>query len=69
MNKDILSQKRITATEKEILEYLVLGMKNKEIAKKMLISVSTVKKHLESIYYKFGVHNRMQAIYIAFIEK
>lgn len=69
MNKDILSQKRITATEKEILEYLVLGMKNKEIAKKMLISVSTVKKHLESIYYKLGVHNRMQAIYKAFIEK
>ena len=68
MNKNILSQKGITQAEKEVLQNLVLGMKNEEIAKNMCISVSTVKKHLESIYYKLSVHNRLQAIYCAFVQ-
>ena len=67
MNNNILSQKGITKTEKDILQNLALGLKNEVIADKMCISVSTVKKHLESIYHKLGVHNRLQAIYIAFI--
>ena len=58
MNKNILAQKGITQAEKEILKNLVLGLKNEEIATNMCISVSTVKKHLESIYRKLEVHNR-----------
>ena len=49
MNNNILSQKGITKTEKDILQNLALGLKNEVIADKMCISVSTVKKHLESI--------------------
>ena len=67
MNNNILSQKGITQAEKEVLKNLVEGVKNEEIAKRMCISVSTVKKHLESIYRKLDAHNRLQAIYIAFI--
>lgn len=67
MNNKILSKKGITQAEREVLENLVVGVKNEDIAKKMYISVSTVKKHLESIYRKLDVHNRLQAIYIAFI--
>ena len=67
MNKNILTQKSITQAEKEVLKNLVLGLKNDEIAKVMCISISTVKKHLESIYRKLDVHNRLQAIHIAFV--
>ena len=68
MNKNILTQKGITQAECEVLKYLVKGLKNEEIANIMCISISTVKKHLESIYEKLSVHNRLQAIYVAFIE-
>ena len=69
MNNNILAQKGITQAEKEVLQHLVLGSKNEKIAINMCISVSTVKKHLESIYSKLDVHNRLQAIYIAFIQE
>ena len=68
MNKNILTQKGITQAECEVLKYLVKGLKNEDIANIMCISISTVKKHLESIYEKLSVHNRLQAIYVAFIE-
>ena len=50
MNEKFLEQKRITQTEREVLQNLVLGLRNEDIAKNLCISVSTVKKHLESIY-------------------
>lgn len=68
MNMSILTQKGITQAECEVLKHLVIGLKNEEIAKNMHISTSTVKKHLESIYEKLSVHNRLQAIYIAFVQ-
>ena len=68
MNEKFLEQKRITQTEREVLQNLVLGLRNEDIAKNLCVSVSTVKKHLESIYDKLSVHNRMQAIYIAFLK-
>ena len=67
MNKNILIQRGITETEREVLKYLVIGKRNSEIAESLCISTSTVKKHLESIYYKLGVHNRVQAIYLVFV--
>ena len=68
MNNNILSQKRITQAEREVLRYLVKGLKNEEMARKLCVSVSTIKKHLESIYDKLSVHNRLQAIHIAFVQ-
>ena len=51
----------LTEREKNVLHYLALGLKNEEIAKKLHISVHTVKAHLEAIYEKLGVKNRVQA--------
>ena len=69
MNNNILSQKGITQAEKEVLEILVKGLTNELISERMSISVSTVKKHLESIYRKLEVHNRLQAIYVAYFSE
>jgi LuxR family maltose regulon positive regulatory protein len=52
-------------TEREELEVLVLleeGLSNKEIAKKLVITTRTVKKHTSNIYQKLGVHNRGKAV-------
>jgi len=40
-------------------------MRNKEIAGKLNMSVSTIKAHLASIFTKLGVTSRTQAIFNA----
>lgn len=51
----------LTERELNVLEYLAKGLKNDQISDKLHISVHTTKAHLESIYEKFGVTNRVQA--------
>ena len=50
-----------TEREKEVLKLLVLGLNNKEISEKLVISNHTTKAHVASIYRKLGVTNRVQA--------
>jgi len=51
----------LTAREKEVLQHLVDGQPNKEIARKLGIEIVTVSLHLKNIYRKLGVVNRTQA--------
>ena len=44
-----------------MLEQLALGRSNEEIARRLFISVNTVKFHLHEIYDRLGVHNRVEA--------
>jgi LuxR family maltose regulon positive regulatory protein len=48
--------------ELEVLGLLANGLSNKEIAKILVISIETVKKHLKNIYGKFDVHSRTEAV-------
>lgn len=52
----------LTQRERNVLYYLALGFKNNQIAESLNISVHTVKAHLETIYYKLKVTNRVQAV-------
>ena len=52
---------QLTIREREVIHYLSKGYSNDEIANKLHISVHTVKAHLESIYEKIEVKNRVQA--------
>jgi DNA-binding NarL/FixJ family response regulator len=58
-------QKKLTAREQEILQALVSGLSNREIAEQSFITERTVKSHLSNIYEKLGVHSRGQAIVCA----
>jgi DNA-binding NarL/FixJ family response regulator len=51
----------ITKREYEVLIMAVRGYSNPKIARELFISTSTVKAHLESIYTKLKVHNKIQA--------
>ena len=51
----------LTEREKNVLFYLTSGLKNEEISKILNISVHTTKAHLEAIYEKLEVTNRVQA--------
>lgn len=55
----------LTKREKEVLQYLIQGLSNEEIAKQLYITVATVKAHLTAIFNKLGVKNRAQAIVAA----
>jgi len=52
----------LTEREKNVLTLLALGYTNKEISEKLHISIHTTKAHLESIYEKWNVTNRVQAV-------
>lgn len=52
----------LTPAEKNIMQHLMRGLTNKEIAHNLSISPKTVSHHLQSIYRKTGVSNRKQAI-------
>ena len=52
---------RLTAREREILELVGEGLTNAEIAERLWISVGTVRKHLDNVYAKLGVHTRTAA--------
>lgn len=48
--------------EQEILALIANGLKNKEIAEQMVISLNTVLYHTKNIYNKLGVNKRTQAV-------
>ena len=52
----------LSQREMEILQMMSLGYRNKEIAEKAFISLSTVKTHINHIFQKLGVKTRVQAI-------
>lgn len=55
----------LTKRELEILTLLVEGLSNREIAERLVISISTVKFHVSSIISKLGAASRTEAVAIA----
>lgn len=52
----------LSAREIQVLRLVVNGASNQEIARTLVIALSTVKAHTNTIYAKFGVSSRSQAI-------
>lgn len=56
------AQTDLTARELEVLDYLVAGLCNKAIARKLDISVGTVKVHVKHMLHKLNLHSRLEAV-------
>ena len=52
----------LSEREMEVLRLIAAGLSNREIAERLFITVGTVKRHINNIYGKLGVHSRTQAI-------
>jgi DNA-binding NarL/FixJ family response regulator len=51
----------LSARQREVLELVVEGLSNAQIAKRLYLSESTIKQHLRAAYKLLGVHNRTEA--------
>jgi DNA-binding NarL/FixJ family response regulator len=52
----------LSKRERLVLEFLIGGMTNKEIARAIELQEATVKIHVKNLYRKMGVANRAQAV-------
>jgi LuxR family maltose regulon positive regulatory protein len=52
----------LTEREREVLRQLLAGASNREIARRLVLSVNTVKRHVYNLCGKLGVQSRAQAI-------
>src|SRR6202008_2593632 len=51
---------RLTARENEIIRYVATGLRNAEVAERLSISEATVKSHLNNIFQKLGLRDRVE---------
>lgn len=55
----------LTARQKEVLDHLVEGLSNKEIARNLGLAENTVKIHVAALLKHLGVNNRTKAVVAA----
>lgn len=53
---------KLTNRETEVLEHLSKGLNYIQIAENLILSTGTVRKHIENIYRKLQVHNKLEAV-------
>ncbi len=57
-----VAAEELTPREVEVLQLLVEGLPNKQIAQRLSISEHTVKFHVDAILGKLGAHSRTEAV-------
>ena len=55
----------MTGRETEILDLIGEGLRNPEIAARLVISEATVKTHINNLFAKAGFHSRADAVHYA----
>lgn len=58
----LLGASELSAREREVLAEVARGLKNREIAARLGISVATVRNHVQAVIEKLGVHSKLQAV-------
>ncbi|GAA4269365.1 response regulator [Hyunsoonleella aestuarii] len=53
---------KLTPREIDVLEQLSKGLSYSLIAENLFLSVGTIRKHIENIYKKLQVHNKLEAV-------
>ncbi|HVL89343.1 MAG TPA: response regulator transcription factor [Actinomycetota bacterium] len=52
----------LTPREQEVLELLAEGLPNRDIARRLVLSVRTVDTHVHNLLIKLGVHSKLEAV-------
>jgi len=56
----------LTDREREVLRGVAAGLSNDQVARKLHLSVTTVKTHLARVFTKVGARDRAQAVVVAY---
>lgn len=62
IKKEISVEHNLTPRELEMLEQIASGLSYEQVADSKGISYGTVRKHLENVYRKLDVHNKLEAV-------
>ena len=57
-------KQKLTPRQIEVLELMADGKKNEEIAESLCCSAKTVHSHIEHIFQRLDVHNRLDAVLV-----
>ena len=57
-----MSSSALSTRERELLELVASGLTNKSIARRLDLSINTVKYHLASIFAKLDARTRAEAV-------
>lgn len=60
--KTPLEEIKLTSREVDVLEQLSKGLSYNAIADNLVLSTGTIRKHIENIYRKLQVHNKLEAV-------
>ena len=58
----IVPRPHLTKREDEVVKLIIQGYSNKQVSEKLFISEKTVKSHLNNVYKKLGLSNRLQLV-------
>jgi len=56
----------LTDRERQVFEHLASGLSNADVARAMFVSEATVKTHINRLFAKLGVRDRVQAVIFAY---
>lgn len=58
LGKSIMHYDTLSKRERSVFELLLIGISYKDIAKKLCISIDTIRKHISRIYKKLKIHSK-----------
>jgi DNA-binding CsgD family transcriptional regulator len=58
----LMTESPLTPRERDVLELIAKGLKQRQIAVQLLISMETARKHIKNAYKKLGAHNKVDAL-------
>jgi len=56
----------LTPRELEVLRFVARGLSNSDVARRLVLGEATIKTHVARIFQKLNLHNRAQAVVLAY---